>query len=267
MKAVVLGDTGMLGSMVKEELYTQGIEVVGLSRKDGLVIHPEVGIESLEKFPELDDTDYIINCIGAIKPVFDNKSRLTEAIYTNAVFPHELAAWYCHKKIIHITTDCVFDGIDGWYTENSVHKPSDAYGKSKSLGESEDCMVLRTSIVGPEWGGNKRSLVEWLLSNAGGEVNGFTNHLWNGLDIVWNDMYSNGTYHLFSHDIDKFSLILLMNNIWELGIKVSPAKANFPYNRTLRTVHKLNSILKPQPMTKMLEDLTPFIKMDRLQNV
>jgi nucleoside-diphosphate-sugar epimerase len=85
MKAVVLGDTGMLGSMVKEELYTQGIEVVGLSRKDGLVIHPEVGIESLEKFPELDDTDYIINCIGAIKPVFDNKSRLTEAIYTNAI--------------------------------------------------------------------------------------------------------------------------------------------------------------------------------------
>ena len=192
MNVVVLGDTGMLGGMLRRYLEEEGIDVIGVSRKDGLVIHPAYHTASLlNKIPALLNPDYIVNCIGAIKPVFNDKNRLTEAIYTNAIFPHELVGWN-HRfevgaKIIHITTDCVFDGTEvnaGYYAEGALHNSIDEYGKSKSLGESEDCMVLRTSIIGPEWGGNKRSVVEWVLSQRGKEINGFTNHRWNGLTTL-----------------------------------------------------------------------------------
>ena len=275
MKVVVLGDTGMLGGMLRRYLETEKMDVIGVSRKDGLVVNPAYNMASLlNKIPALDRyPDYIINCIGAIKPVFNDRIRLSEAIYTNAIFPHELVSWN-HRfevgaKIIHITTDCVFDGLDGYYTENSEHNSLDEYGKSKSLGEPEDCMVIRTSIIGPEWGGNKRSLVEWLLSQRGKEVNGFTNHMWNGLttlelsmllgDIMQHDLYSDGTQHLYSNDVNKYELLKWMNSIWELGIKVNSAEAPAYCNRTLRTVNKLNGLLQPQGTFKMLENLKSYM--------
>lgn len=274
MNVVVLGDTGMLGGMLRRYLEEVEVDVIGVSRKDGLAIHPVYHTASfLNKIPALLNPDYIINCIGAIKPVFNDKNRLTEAIYTNAIFPHELIGWN-HRfevgaKIIHITTDCVFDGRDGYYTEVSPHNPLDEYGKSKSLGEPEDCMVIRTSIIGPEWGGNKRSLVEWVLSQRGKEINGFTNHMWNGLttlelsmliaDIMMNDLYYEGIQHLFSNDVNKYELLKWMNRIWDLGIKVNKAEADTSCNRTLRTTKKLNGLLQPQTTFGMLENLKPYI--------
>jgi len=285
MKVAVLGDTGMLGSMLKGELYAQGLDVVGYNRSNGMGV--EYNADMFKRIETVIDPSvtHVVNCIGAIKPVFDRPESELNAVYTNAVFPRELADWAdCktiwgegEKKVIHITTDCVFDGADGWYTENSPHNALDNYGKSKSLGEPINCMTLRTSIIGPEWGGNKRSLVEWFLSNRGGEVNGYTNHMWNGVttlelarcisDIIWNDMYTVGVKHLFSHDTSKFELLLLMNDAWELGIKVNPTEAGTPCNRTLRTIHEMNSILRPQSMSKMFEELRPLIEEDRTANV
>jgi len=268
MKAVVLGDTGMLGGMLKRVMEVHGIKVEGISRKDGLLVNPSYCMASLlNKIPALEDADYIVNCIGAIKPVFNDKSRLNEAIYTNACFPHDLVEWNdtfnIGAKIIHITTDCVFDGVDGYYTESSPHNALDNYGKSKSLGESEDCMVLRTSIIGPEWGGNKRSLIEWFLSEKGKTTNGYTNHIWNGLttlefstmicDIMLRDLHSKELYHLYSNDVNKFELLTFINDTLELGIEVSPTEAAQSCNRTLRTRMNLNSLLEPLGMYKMLE--------------
>ena len=275
MRVVVLGDTGMLGGMVVKYLETQeDLHVIGISRRDGLAIHPSYNMVSLlNKIPALNSPDYIINCIGAIKPVFNDKTRLQEGIYTNAIFPHELEEWN-HRfevgaRIIHITTDCVFNGYLGGYTESSPHNPLDEYGKSKSLGEPEDVMVLRTSIIGPEWNGNKRSLVEWLLSQKGKEVNGFSNHMWNGVttlelarmigDIIHRDLWSKGTKHLYSHDVNKYELINLMNKTWELGIKVNEAEAKSFCNRTLRTIYQLNSLLEPNNMVDMIQDLSSFM--------
>lgn len=267
MKVVVLGDTGMLGGMLRRYLEKQDdIDVSGFSRQDGVEVCPGHRVKDFV----YDDADYIINCIGAIKPVFNDKSRLVEAIYTNAIFPHELPKMFLDSKIIHITTDCVFDGRDGGYTESSPHNPLDEYGKSKSLGEPADCMVLRTSIVGPEWGGNKRSLVEWFLSQHKSSVNGYTNHIWNGIttlelsrcifDIIRNELYSNGTYHLFSVDINKYQLLRMMESWWKRGIAINPVEAPQSCNRTLRTTKELNSVLKPKSISMMLEELQPFIR-------
>ena len=275
MKVVVLGDTGMLGGMLKRLLESKDVDVYGVSRKNGLQISPYYHTSALlNKISVLDSADYIINCIGAIKPVFNERDRLAEAIYTNAIFPHELVKWNnvrgCFKaKLIHITTDCVFDGLDGHYTESSPHNPLDEYGKSKSLGEPEDCMVLRTSIIGPEWGGNKRSLIEWFLCQRGKTANGYTNHMWNGLttlefstlicDIMLRELHSTGIYHLYSNDVNKYKLLKWLNKTLELGIEVSPTEATQYCNRTLRTEKKLNGLLEPLDMYEMLEEQAQFM--------
>lgn len=269
MKVVVLGDTGMLGGMLKRFLEDKkDIEVVGLSRKDDFIVdHYSPVDELMQLIPN--DVDYIVNCIGAIKPVFNDKKRLTNAIFTNAVFPRELAN-ICELdgiNLIHITTDCVFDGLDGGYTEKSVHNPTDMYGKSKSLGEPENCMVLRTSIIGPEWNGNKRSLVSWFLNT--GNANGYDNHIWNGLttlelsrciyDIITNELYSGGTYHLFSNDVTKYELLRIMESWWKRGTAVNKTSAPWSCNRTLRTVKNLNSILKPNSINFMIGAIRKYI--------
>lgn len=277
MKVVVLGSTGMLGGMMVRKFKEDGLDVVGISRKDGLQVGPyhNVGV-LLQKILTSHNPDFIVNCIGAIKPVFSDRSTVEHAIYTNAIFPYELIRWNksfnIGAKIIHITTDCVYDGRDGYYTEESLHNPLDEYGKSKSLGEPDDCMVIRTSIIGPEWGGNKRSLIEWVLSNRGKEINGYTNHLWNGIttlelsrcvsDIIWNDMHCCDTRHLYSTDVDKKELLDLMNRSWELGMTINSTEAASSCNRTLRTSFGLNGLLQPSNTAKMIDELKPYI-MDR----
>ena len=280
MKIAILGDTGMLGQMVKGELRAEGFEVVGFNRSNGLNIEHDSKKTNYDKLCSLipDNVTYVINCMGAIKPQF-NKSPIN-SIFINAVFPHQLAQWAQEqttwgnvKKVFHITTDCVFDGNDGWYTDYFPHNTLDEYGKSKSLGEPSNCMVLRTSIIGPEWGGNNRSLVEWLLSCEGQTINGFTNHIWNGLTtlelaksigkIISGDLYKEDKFNLFSTDINKYELLNLMVDEWCLDIKVNPVEADNYCNRTLRTTKPLNSMLHHPNIQTMIRDLTKFIDMDR----
>jgi len=114
--------------------------------------------------------DYIINCIGVIKPFIDDDRA--KSIYLNSLFPRELAT-HCKRygiKLIHITTDCVFSGRKGNYREDDEHDCLDFYGKSKSLGEPhKDCMVIRTSIIGEEIHKNA-SLISWVKSMEGKKV-------------------------------------------------------------------------------------------------
>ena len=276
IKVAVLGATGMLGGMVCKTGGSH--KTFGFTRKDINIESADDTYETLDNSYLLElKPDFIVNCIGAIKPQF--KGDITEAVYTNAIFPREIASWVDMQnswgelpstKLIHITTDCVYDGLYGGYTESSPHNAIDDYGKSKSLGEPENCMVLRTSIIGPEWNGNKRSLVEWLISNSGGKVSGFTNHIWNGIttlelskcigQIIDKDLYSPGTHHIYSEDINKFDLLRLMNSRWELGIQIEPAHATQYCNRTLRTEKNLNSILSVATQTQMAIELKPYIQ-------
>ncbi len=292
MKIIVLGDTGMLGGMASRYFKSAGYNVVGLSRSNGFKVSSTQDISEMffNLHTEiLDSKDVVVlNCIGAIKPVFNNPKNVAEAIYTNAIFPRQLADWIegwnnyskhspfnepdrpgHNVKLIHITTDCVFSGNVGLYDEKSPHDALDEYGKSKSLGEPSNCMVIRTSIIGPEWNGNKKSLVEWLVSNRGKEVNGFLNHMWNGLTtlelckcidkIIKQDLISNGTVHLFSNDVTKCGMLMEMSEAWGLGVKVNIAYAPTACDRTMRTVKELNSIVSPQQYHLMIRDLKEFI--------
>ena len=177
------------------------------------------------------------------------------SIYSNSIFPHLLSE-SCNEtftKLIHITTDCVFSGTTGPYNESSRHDCLDEYGKSKSLGEPTDSMVLRTSIIGEEVY-NKVSLIEWAKSMKDGEVNGYTNHYWNGVttkeyaeachNIIKKNLYEQGLFHVFSpKPVSKFELLQIINNKFELNMKISNFATQDACNRTLSTNKNLNNEL------------------------
>jgi dTDP-4-dehydrorhamnose reductase len=249
MKIYVLGYKGMLGRYVYTYLKSKKYDVIGISRNEmDVSSYNESQLRAVLFHKGCKKNDVIINCIGAIKPMVDEHGTLN-AIQVNALFPHLLAN-VCESegyKMIHISTDCVFSGNVGFYRENSPHDCPDIYGKTKSLGEPSNCTVLRTSIVGEEIG-TSRSLVEWVKSMSGKTVNGFTNHLWNGLTclmvakifetIITNNLYWNGARHLFTKNIiNKAELLQIISNIYDLKITVNPINAPVECYRSLSTIY------------------------------
>lgn len=247
----------MLGSMMGEVLRSSGIEVLGTRRHttdtSRCVKFDAVSDEPTDLLRSLKNIQFVVNCIGVIKPRIlenDKLSRL-QAVAVNSVFPHRLAetAEALGIHVIQIATDCVYAGLIGNYTENSTHDPVDIYGKTKSLGEvpSKSVLHLRASIIGPEIG-RQTSLWEWVRSQPHGSVlNGFLNHRWNGVTtfhfaqicagIIKSENWISGTYHVVPSDVvSKFNLVKLIalaSNRPDLT--VSPVNAPETIDRTLST--------------------------------
>jgi dTDP-4-dehydrorhamnose reductase len=269
MKVTVLGASGMLGGMVTRILKSRGNDVRAVGRDMFDIIPTTESVIGVKLYRSSDDdTQYVINCIGAIKSAFAKPENHLNAIYTNAIFPRQLAnvCEKTNKKLIHITTDCVFDGKDGPYDETREHNATDEYGKSKSLGEPTNCLVLRTSIIGPEFGGRKRSLLEWVRGQEGKQINGFENHLWNGLTtmemakvldrIISNNLYKTGTFHVHSTDISKTNLLLEIIAAYHLNISVKPTNAPQNCDRRLRSIKDINLLVAPTHIHYQLEELS-----------
>jgi len=261
---LVLGSTGMLGYGVSKTINSNDdFEIIYTSRKKNDSNYFDVLNSNLNNLPK---TDYLINCIGVIKPNM-NKS-ITNAIKINSLFPHELSD-YCinnNIKLIHISTDCVYSGRKGKYIEVDLHDSLDEYGKSKSLGEcSKKSMVIRTSIIGEEKY-NFVSLISWAKSMKGREVNGFTNHYWNGVTtdyfgkickkIISEDLYKEGLYHVYSsEDVTKLQMLYMFNDKWGLDLQINEIEDKEMVDRTLRTNQFLNNILNLPSIEKMIKEL------------
>jgi dTDP-4-dehydrorhamnose reductase len=170
------------------------------------------------------------------------------ALMVNSIFPRRLAK-LCEQygvRMIHPTTDCVYKGTIGNYNENNEHDITDVYGRTKSLGEPENCMVIRTSIIGEEVG-SKRSLVEWIKGNTNGEINGYLNHLWNGVTclqfakitkkIIDEDLFWIGTKHLHSNVVNKYELSSMINKHYGLNININPVETETTVDRSLSTIY------------------------------
>lgn len=271
-KVVILGSTGMLGNAVRKVfLDWLGEENVRCSKRGLNIDRPvefqfEVGV-----FPHrydlhvIPDCDWIINCIGVIKPHVEKDIQM--AIMANASFPHRLAA-YCEEKdikLINITTDCVYSGDQGRYTELDLHDCLDAYGKTKSLGEPANCMNLRTSIIGPEIDGRATSLVEIVKQAKGKEFKAFTNWYWNGMTtqqygkvckaVIQNNRYEKGTFHVFSDTISKGWLIHTLNAKYDLGINITDCEAPYFCDRTLGTTKTLCHDLNIPDLKTQIEEM------------
>lgn len=176
--------------------------------------------------------NFIINCIGIVKKHSDSNNPLA-AIKVNSLFPHLLSK-ICEKnnsKLIHISTDCVFSGKSGFYSEKDQTDPIDLYGRSKLLGEvfnGED-LTLRTSCIGEELL-TKRNLLSWFLSQSE-TVDGFSNAIFSGfptieiariiLKLIIPNPSLRGIYHLSSNPIDKFSLLNLIKKVYKKNIEIT----------------------------------------------
>lgn len=271
VKVLILGSTGMLGNAVGKWFLSQPEKYkTYLTYRNGNISYGDDKIYfdclsgTLDQL-RLDDYDYVINCVGTIKPFM--KDNPVSAIQINSIFPWKLARRCTHAgaKLIHITTDCVYSGAKGAYSEEDLHDALDDYGKSKSLGEPAGCMVLRTSIIGEEIH-KGASLVEWVKSQKGKPVNGYTNHDWNGITtlqyakicdkIISNNLYQEGTYHVYSpKSINKYELVTLLGDRFDLEIMVSPYEAPVRVDRTLATVNDLCSGLEVPSIEQQIMEM------------
>jgi dTDP-4-dehydrorhamnose reductase len=239
MKILIVGSTGMLGGTAKN--YFSNVETLDRNELD----LSDCSYEQLAIAIDRKKCDFVINCAGLIK---QRSVKEYQMIAINSVLPHKMSE-ICNtfgQKMFHITTDCVFDGMEGMYSETSNHNATDIYGISKSLGEPSDCMVIRTSIIGEEKK-NKLSLLEWVKENKGSKIKGFTNHYWNGVTclelcevigyIIKKDLYQQKLQHVFSNTVSKYELVNLINQIYNLDIDIEEYKTDQKCDRTLTTIH------------------------------
>ena len=258
-KILVLGSTGMLGRMVSEyfsqfpeyELFQtfrsiQNNKLVNNHKFDAMT-------DSLELLIEKIKPDYLINCIGIIKPEINerNQSSINRAININTYFPIKLSksAKKHNFKYVQIGTDCVFSGLVGNYQETSFQDAADVYGKTKIVGEIFDSSkyLLRSSIVGPEPGQGK-SLLNWFLSQNQQTVNGFIDHKWNGITtlnfakivhgMIKSSKFINNLQHITPQDeVSKYDLLLYFNKYFQSNVTIVSVDSNNPVNRTLATIN------------------------------
>ena len=231
-KVLVIGSTGMLGRTMEKYFKSQGYIVCVLNRKD-LNLSSCSWDELEDKIIE-SDCDVAINCAGLI--VQRKDTPVEDFLMVNSIIPRWLAN-ICEQQNIelyHPTTDCIYDGSKGPYEEDEPYTENGIYGVSKSLGEPSNCAVIRSSIIGEEEN-NKLSFLEWVRNNAGNTVNGYTNHLWNGVtclemckiidEIIKSDTYFKGTKHYYSPTVSKADMVNYVNEIYDLGITVNSMSA------------------------------------------
>ena len=185
MKFLVLGCNGMAGHMISLYLKEQGHDVLGFDRRPSSLIDSVVGDAMdavfIKNLIGKNKYDSVINCIGLLNQFAENNKA--GAAYLNAFFPHYLAELTdgTDTQIIHMSTDCVFSGKRGQYTEDDLRDGTTFYDRSKALGELEDekNITLRNSIVGPDINPKGIGLLNWFMQQQG-EVNGYTGAMWTG---------------------------------------------------------------------------------------
>jgi dTDP-4-dehydrorhamnose reductase len=269
-RIIVFGANGMLGHKVYQE-FNQRFDTWGTIRdsieswqhlpffkKDRIVENIEVSSrESIINALDRVQPEVVVNCIGIVKQLKEGDSPVS-AITVNALLPHWLAD-LCQERgirLIHISTDCVFSGKGGNYSENDLPDPYDLYGRTKLLGEvtEKNCLTLRTSIIGREL---KRTvgLLEWFLSQNGKTVQGYRYAIFSGFitselaivlaDIVVNHPELHGLYHLSSEPINKYDLLCMIKETLNLQITINEYTGFF-VDRSLDS-KRIREILKYQP--------------------
>jgi dTDP-4-dehydrorhamnose reductase len=257
MKILIFGGNGMLGHKLVQilqkrfdvwtTLRSSFSEVADFKIIDSEKVFTNVEVENFDIVKKVFFTlqpDVVINAIGVIKQLPTSK-EVVKTLKINSILPHQLAelAQASGARLITISTDCVFNGRKGNYTEEDISDAEDLYGKSKNLGEvsASNCLTLRTSIIGRELR-TTHSLVEWFLSNQGKKVKGFTKAIYTGFptvilasiisDLIENHKNLQGLYHVSSEPINKFDLLSLLKGFYKVPIEIEPF-ADFKIDRSL----------------------------------
>jgi len=257
MNVLIFGITGMIGNGLFRNISEfRDINVFGtvrvannklffddILRENILVIKDVMSDKNLEILFKKTKPNFVINCTGVIKQNKYSESPL-EVIPINSLFPHKLIK-YCelyNAKLLQLSTDCVFNGLKGNYSEDDIPDAKDLYGLSKIIGEIKDnrnVLTIRTSVIGHEFQ-RKKSFLDWVV-NSSKTINGYKNALYSGLTVkelvgvIFNHVFEKdlyGLYHISSNYISKFRLIEIICNIYNINVKIIP-NDTFKIDRTL----------------------------------
>lgn len=282
-RVLVIGASGMLGNAVLR-LFSQsvGYDSFGSVRShEAMRLLPAdlnakvingIDVENIDSLTRLFGIvcpDVVINCVGLVKQLAAAVEPLA-AIPLNALLPHRLAQLcaVAGARFVHLSTDCVFSGARGMYTESDVADANDLYGRSKFLGEVDypHAITLRTSIIGHELDG-KRSLVNWFLAQEG-SVRGFKRAIFSGLptvevarvirDYVIPHSELHGLYHLSSSPISKYDLLTLIADTYRKSIDIN-LDEQFVINRSLNSVRFQQATrFRPKSWPELIKSMHDF---------
>lgn len=247
---LIFGANGMLGNYMYTYLK-MFYDTVGLSRKDFDVYKSFTESSMYNTINDIikrHKPNYIINCIGDIRKTVPSENP-NEQYVINSYFPIILSTICKENNIImiHPTTDCVYSGNGSFYNKGAFPDCNDNYGLSKFLGENIDACVIRVSIIGEEKL-NTKSLISWVKSNKNKSVNGYTNHLWNGITCLeyakfihsmiedkshWVGIKNISSKYNGNNFITKYELVRIISEIYDLNVDVLKHETQYKCDRTL----------------------------------
>lgn len=250
MKILVLGGEGMLGHKMYQTLlarYPDTACTVARSLKEPFYRKVDLfrngnvvdRVDAMD-FPGLEKTlrglrsDFVVNCVGVIKQR-EEATAAIPSITLNSLLPHKLveiaAGW--GGRVIHFSTDCVYSGKRGMYSEEDPSDAEDLYGKSKFLGEvaAGNALTLRTSIIGRELS-NFKSLLEWFLAQKGKTIKGFRKVIYSGVttnfmatlvgNLLEDHPALSGLYQVTAPPITKYELLRRLKEAYHLDVEILP---------------------------------------------
>jgi dTDP-4-dehydrorhamnose reductase len=245
MRVLILGGTGMLGHKLCQVFAPRFDTYATVRSANGLRSRqPILAPNRIEENVTVQDMDSVIralrrvspavvvNCVGIVKQSAAARDPVI-SLSVNSLFPHRLAAFcaLAGARLIHISSDCVFSGRQGRYTESDLPDPEDLYGRTKLLGEVSDehCLTLRTSMIGRELE-SCHGLLEWFLRQEGKCVRGYTRAIFSGLatpalagviaEIIARHPGLHGVWHVAGEAVSKFELLRLVQETYGLKIGI-----------------------------------------------
>jgi dTDP-4-dehydrorhamnose reductase len=237
MRFLILGCNGMAGHTISQYMKHQGHDVLGFDRNLSPFVRSVAGdatdTQTLGTIIESEQFDAIINCIGILNQFADERKPL--AVFLNSYLPHFLAEATAKMdtQVIHMSTDCVFSGKRGGYTEQDLRDGTTFYDRTKALGELEDNknLTLRNSIIGPDINAKGIGLFNWFMKQDG-PINGYSKAMWTGqttlqlaktMEQAAKERVSGLINAVPDDSISKYDLLRLFNKYFRAGsIQINP---------------------------------------------
>ena len=285
MKLLILGANGLVGNTIAKYFFERtAYQTIAIIRDYSKIklfnekYHPNFSV--INNILDFDETkkklqylrpDILINCLGITnKQNLVNSNQIENIININSVLPHRLQR-ICSDldaRLIHLSTDCIFSGNKGFYTENDIPDPIDPYGRTKLLGELdfENTLTIRKSVIGHELV-NRKGLLEWFL-NQNGSIQGYKNVIFSGLTVLelakLIDKYIfprsdlKGILNISGESISKFDLLKIISDIYNKSIEIIPNES-IKINRTLNS-SKFNKLTgyKPNSWPVLIKSMYEF---------
>ncbi len=273
-RVLILGSSGMAGHVLTRYLSE-------MTELEILDVGPRRKTKSVTRLCDLEDVQQvtrliydskpsaIVNCTGILVKASELRQR--EAVWFNAYLPHLLSE-SCNKsgiRLLHLSTDCVFSGRSGPYSERAYRDGDAFYDRSKSLGEivGGTDLTIRTSIIGPELRPDGTGLFDWIMHQRG-EISGYRKALWSGVTtlelakfirfLLEENWQLRGLVHYsVSGGISKYELLSEINRIFERGLQIIPIDQPVIDKRLISTRTDLGK--EPEGYLSQLAELKEWI--------